>query len=387
MRKIGANYIFTAVRSKPWIKNGYLVFDDNGTVLQISGDFEAENEPAGLEFYSGYMIPGLVNAHLHLELSYLRQKKDKFDGLHDFVAYMAQKDNADNDEKVKASKFYDGLMYDRGVVLAADIMNSDLTLEIKKESRIKYVNFAEVYGLNPDVAEGRIDSAITLQQKFNGNNLIAWLSPHSTYSLSTDLYGLLRQKLSNQPVTTIHFLEGRYEKLLFSGKPSEFKEVLKTFSEDLPYRNWGSAVDFAITLTDEIPTVFFVHNTFADKNDLAAIAKKIKNPYFVLCPSSNLNVESRLPDYKVFSGFENKLLVGTDSLATNDDLDIVKEINLLLQAGFNEETVLYAATLNGAKALAFEKDYGSFEKGKKPGAVILQKSDGKFVFEKTINFV
>jgi cytosine/adenosine deaminase-related metal-dependent hydrolase len=387
MRKIGANYIFTGIKDKPWIKNGYIAFGDDGTVWYISDDFEAEKESAGLEFYSGYLVPGFVNAHLHLELSYLKDSRTKFNGLHDFIAYMAKRDEVNDEDKIAAARFYDNLMYDRGIVLAADIVNTDLTLDIKKESHIKYVNFIEVFGLSPENARQRMDDAVALRDKFKNHKLLAWFSPHSTYSISFKLFDSLRMFFYTSELTSIHFLEGREEKQLFENKATELEKVLKNFSNKLPYKRWKSAIDFVVSLAQSVETVLFVHNLFANKNDITKISKKFKEPYFVLCPSSNLNVEGVLPDAEIFFDVKDRLLIGTDSLVTNDDLDIVKEINLLLQAGFDIETLLFAATVNGAKALGFSEKYGNFDIGKKPGAVILQKEDSGFVLEKTIKFV
>ena len=70
----------------------------------------------------------------------------------------------------------------------------------------------------------------------------------------------------------------------------------------------------------------------------------------------------------------SKILIGTDSLSSNNDLNMFKEIDLILKK-FPElkvETLLKVATLNGANFMRIDKTYGSIEKNKKPGLILLE---------------
>jgi len=68
-----------------------------------------------------------------------------------------------------------------------------------------------------------------------------------------------------------------------------------------------------------------------------------------------------------------RMVLGTDSLASNDQLNILDEINAIHKnfPGIKKETLLQWATINGAKALGIDHEYGSFVKGKKPGVVLI----------------
>ena len=117
----------------------------------------------------------------------------------------------------------------------------------------------------------------------------------------------------------------------------------------------------------------FVHNTFTAKEDIDSIVKQISNPYFCLCPAANLYIENSLPDINLFRMINggNNIVVGTDSLASNNSLNIVEELSIIQQnyPEIGMEELLKWATINGAKALTLDKSLGSFELNKQPGVI------------------
>ena len=87
-------------------------------------------------------------------------------------------------------------------------------------------------------------------------------------------------------------------------------------------------------------------------------------------------IENRLPDFRVFAG-SDRCILGTDSLASNTGLSILEEIKHIRKGSsvFSFEDLLRFATLNGAKALGFQAQLGSIEKGKYPGLNLLSHVD------------
>ena len=122
-----------------------------------------------------------------------------------------------------------------------------------------------------------------------------------------------------------------------------------------------------------------VHNTFAKKED-------ITEHYYCTCPKANLYIENTLPDYSIFD--VDKLCIGTDSLASNDSLSILEELLVIQEnSNFDMNTLLKIACKNGAEALGFEQ-LGSFEKGKIPGANLIQNLDGlELLIESSIKII
>ena len=110
-----------------------------------------------------------------------------------------------------------------------------------------------------------------------------------------------------------------------------------------------------------------MHNTFAEKED-------ISSNYYCTCPKANLYIENTLPDYSIFN--PDKLCIGTDSLASNNSLSILEELQIIQENTiFDLNTLLKMASKNGAEAMGFE-NLGTFEKGKIPGVNLIKSMDG-----------
>ena len=121
--------------------------------------------------------------------------------------------------------------------------------------------------------------------------------------------------------------------------------------------------------------LLLVHNTFTKKEDIIS-------SYYCTCPKANLYIESTLPDYSIFD--TDKLCVGTDSLASNNSLSILEELLIIQKdSGFDLNTLLKIASKNGAEAFGFS-ELGTFEKGKKPGVILIQKLNDTKLNEKSV---
>ena len=96
--------------------------------------------------------------------------------------------------------------------------------------------------------------------------------------------------------------------------------------------------------------------------------------FFCLCPNANLYISNMLPDVNMLMQHSANMVLGTDSLASNDRLCILEEMKTL-QHHFKElelSMLLQWATSNGSRALQMDNMLGSFGKGKKPGLVLIE---------------
>ncbi|MBK7432793.1 MAG: amidohydrolase family protein [Chitinophagaceae bacterium] len=125
-------------------------------------------------------------------------------------------------------------------------------------------------------------------------------------------------------------------------------------------------------------SIISVHNTFTSPEDIFHCKSNLQpspfNINFCLCPNANLYIENTLPPLDLLRENDVSIILGTDSFASNHQLDILEEIRIILnQTGGSVklEEALQWATLNGAKALRFDDRLGSFEKGKTPGIVLI----------------
>lgn len=358
MRKIAANIIFPV--SSPPIKNAYLVLSDEGEILEICGGGETLHEIAGLEYYSGILIPGFVNAHCHLELSHLKGKLAQGKGLPAFLEQVPQLREAPESEIHNAIQQALRYMWSRGINGLGDVVNTPHTLNFKANSPFKSHSFIELFSVPNQSNQSVLDKGNVLCEAFKQEKLAASLAPHSFYGTPTELINLILGGLSVPQNLSIHYKEHPKENCYSS------TEKLRLLLQH--------------PMVKQLLLVHNIHLESAELQTLQNLPMEEKQKIIVtLCPNSNRYIESKLPpvDLLIKSGFP--ICLGTDSLASNSQLSIFEEIKTLLHQ-FPKLTfieVLSWATLNGARALSFEKQLGSFESGKKPGILLVEAFDFK----------
>lgn len=374
-RRIAAHYIYTP---SGFLKDGVITVDGEGVITGIAEGSRLDSM-CGVEFYSGIIIPGMVNAHTHLELSYMKGAVPAGCGFVGFARGMRENRSKCSIEQMHASaEYYDARMWSEGVQAVADVSNSVLTKDIKKTSRIEYHTFAEVYGLNTS----SLEHVKELVREFRSEGLAVSVTPHSAYSLNEDVFGAaVKEDSAGEYPLSVHFMESEGEKLLFEGNG----EMCEWYAE------CGFRTDFAgkyaspaQRVISHIPAarkVISVHNTYVCPQEIAALKKYFgDNIIWALCPRSNEYITGRLPDPDMFSVSGADITVGTDSLASNRDLSLMEELKMF--KGVPLERMLRWVTVNGAKALGMEDRIGTLEEGKTPGIVLLEGVDMD-VFELT----
>jgi cytosine/adenosine deaminase-related metal-dependent hydrolase len=122
-----------------------------------------------------------------------------------------------------------------------------------------------------------------------------------------------------------------------------------------------------------------VHNSFTSVADIQAVQQQMPNTSWCLCPNANQYIESAMPPIDLLRAQKASIVVGTDSYASNWTLNILDELKTIQKHNPTIELaeMLSWATLNGARALQMDKQLGSFEKGKKPGIVLISGVDAE----------
>lgn len=112
-----------------------------------------------------------------------------------------------------------------------------------------------------------------------------------------------------------------------------------------------------------------MHNTFTSEEEMKNISNEFSKVYWCTCPRANLYIENRLPDYKRWMSVNDRICIGTDSVASNDVLSIFEEMKTIQQKNsfISTEQLIQWATINGAKFLELNDQFGSIEIGKTPG--------------------
>lgn len=381
MRKIAATYIFP-VSGTP-LKNGILVCEDDGTIVEIIDRGEGFREEAGVEFYSGIVVPGFVNTHCHLELSHLKGKVEEKTGIGGFIGRINHLRTEDADTIEKSIQVNDRKMWAAGTALVGDISNSVQTINTKLKSKIHYHTFVESFGFHPSRAEKSYDYAEFVLSEFQQNNLSASIVPHSPYSVSDALFTKIKTKAAQtHSILSVHNQESEGESQFYKDGTGAIAHHLQN-NLGIDISHWvpsgKSSLQSILNYFPANNNLLLVHNTFTKKEDVEALKtqRAVENTYFVLCPNSNLYIENKLPPVILFRQQQLNICLGTDSLASNHQLSVLAEM-LTLQNNFPElelAELLAWATINGAKALGVEEKFGSFEPGKRPGVNLVSGVD------------
>jgi cytosine/adenosine deaminase-related metal-dependent hydrolase len=375
MKHLSAQYVFTNTGLP--LKRGIVSASDDGTIVSVENTGGNLTEKESVEFHNGIIIPGFVNCHCHLELSHMKGLIPQGGGLAEFIRSVRSSREIRSEIIPFSASSAENEMLGEGIVLCADICNTRLTFDLKKRSRIRYINQLELFGIDGEKANHRLDEIIQVEQIARDYGLVSWIVPHSVYSLSLPLFRLLRLATAFNRVTSVHFLETEAERTLLKDHEGP---ILRYYKESgLLKGELQTVSDHVTAVLDEITpagNLILVHNTYVDREIIKAVRKR-GMLYWCLCPNSNLYIENHLPPVDLLVKEECEIVIGTDSLASNNRLSILEELKTLQKAYpvVSLEDLIIWATLNGAEALGEEEHFGTIEPGKKPGLLLLQDVD------------
>lgn len=381
MNRIAAEYVFTLNEDKP-IRNGFVEFDSDGTVTSVGECPDPGRENA---FVKGAVVPGFVNTHCHLELSYLWKSFRKGTGMAGFIDQINEmRDNKSLDEKLHDISHWMKVMWDRGVSAMADISNCADTFAIKKAFPMYTRTFLEVFGTEPQDCASVMENVLRLKAVADGYGLDAAPIPHACYTMSPELVTAVSAEGLKSGFLSFHSEETEEEEdMLKYGRGAMWDNRKAAGMSVPPVTGKSSLLYFIDRLEKAHPAPFdehilLVHEVCMDQEGIDAVRKVMNHPFVALCPQSNIFIHNSLPPVPLMRRNGLKITVGTDSLSSNDDLDIVRELYCLQNAfpeiGLNE--LLIWACLNGAEFLSKENEYGRIAVGMKPGLVAVENLDG-----------
>jgi cytosine/adenosine deaminase-related metal-dependent hydrolase len=375
MKRFAAQYVIT--NSGLPLKRAVVTTENDGTIISVEDTRGNLKEKHSTVYYNGIIIPGFVNCHCHLELSHMKGSVPGQTGLGGFLEHIRNSRENDKEKIIAGASSADNYMYNEGVVLCADICNTSDTFALKKDSLISYFNLLEVFGIDPEKAEKRMNEITVVSEAARRNELMYSLIPHSAYSMSLTLLRILKNECRNNTLTSIHFMETEAEKSLLKDHSGPLMESYQSMGI-LPERLETAESHEEVVLNEVTRSgnLILVHATYADRDTIRTV-KVRNNLFWCLCPNSNLYIENKLPPVSQLIEENCDLVIGTDSLASNLKLSILEELKTI-QFNFPDislSNLISFATANGARALGKEKLYGTIEPGKKPGLLVLENVD------------
>lgn len=359
------------------IRNGVVSVDsDNGEIIEIK---TLANESANIEFYNGVLVPGFVNAHCHLELCHLRGIVKDSKSLVDFLSQMFANNSAIYSDD--AASQADNYMYQTGVQAVGDICNTSNTAALKQRSKIRYINFVELIGTTHARCINDITQYNNVYEDYTDHGLAdddIFAVPHSPYFVGPELFDIINDlNKDHRDMVSIHNQETREENFLYESHTGEFVGRFPIDLAPIPVTGKSSLRSMDQLVKHNYERVLLVHNIYSDGADLDFAKQSFKQPFFIVCPKSNLNLEKRIADVNLLLSKGLTICIGTDSLSSNDKLSMVEELYTLQQAfpSLSINQLIDFATINGARALGLDTIYGSLSVGKKPGIVLLENLD------------
>ncbi len=377
IKRVTASFVYT-LESAP-IRNGFVEYDDcDGRIVRVG-------ECDGAEHVSeGALVPGFVNAHCHVELSHLHGKFRKGTGMAGFIDQInALRDWAGRDVKASLVRKWMDKMWADGVSAMADISNDDSSFEVKKSHMMYTRTFLEVFGSEPHMCEGVMADVAELERQAGMAGINAAPTPHSCYTMSPELLSASSAAALDAGYLSYHSQESMEEEELVRYGSGAMYENRKRSGMSTPPVTGGSSLCYFIDrLACARPApydahVLLVHDVCLSQEDIDAAKKVMKNVYWALCPLSNIFIHNALPPVPLMRRNGLDITVGTDSLSSNDDLDMVKEL-YCLHENFPEvpmQELLTWACLNGARFLAKDEELGSLSVRKRPGIVFVHSID------------
>lgn len=337
----------------------------------------------GIERFDGILSPGFINCHCHLELSHMRGHIPKHTGLVDFVLKVVNERHYEEPEILSAIEKAEEEMLHNGIVAVGDICNNTLTIPQKLKGRLMYHNFIEASGFPPPVAETRFNRSADFYNEYSKRLPSNSIVPHAPYSVSPDMFRMINEFPGND-LLTMHNQEIAEENELFKKGTGDLLRMYAKMGIDVSFfkPSGKSSLQTVLPCFTNKQSLILVHNVCTSEEDIDFLKPQTSNPkpqtFFCLCPNANLYISNKLPDVMMFITKGVDIVLGTDSLASNDQLSILEEMKTIQEnaAQVDLASLLQWATVNGARALQMNDVLGSFEKGKRPGIVLIENTSG-----------
>jgi cytosine/adenosine deaminase-related metal-dependent hydrolase len=331
------------------------------------------------------LMPGLVNAHTHLELSWLRGRVPPSGSMVEWIRALiaARAEGLVGPDAGRAGAIRGAIdeMRDTGTVLAGDVTNSLVTPGPLHDGRMAAVVFHELLGFNaPGPATQVRDAWKRVEDAAAGlgdPRLTYAVAAHAPYSVSPGLFAEIARQQRGGPLT-VHLGESAEEiEFLRTGR-GPFRDLLDWLGA------WADGweppacdpVEYLRRVGYLRTGLVAVHGVHL--SDDALLALRNAGATIVTCPRSNVWVGTGLPRLSHFYGCGLPVAIGTDSLASVGSLNMFDELAEArrIAPDVSAAGLLESATRRGALALGFGSDYGTLAAGKRAELVAVQVPTG-----------
>ena len=361
--------------SAPAIANGTVAVD-GGRIAYVGP--RAGAPAAGTDdqdLGDAVLLPGLVNAHCHLELTAMRGFLEDLDFRSWILRLTTAKRAVLTRESMLDSARYgiaEGLRH--GVTTYADTCDSGVAFDAMLERGVRGIMYQEVFGPDPAqcaAALAELRTKIDALRPRETPLVRVGVSPHAPYTVSDSLFSAVAGYAREESLpVAVHIAESEVEQQLVTAGAGVFAEGLRARAIAANARA-RSPIQLLQSLGVLATRALLIHCVRVDLADVAAIAAA--HCGVAHCPASNTKLGHGIAPLAEMLTAGIAVGLGSDSMASNNRMDILGEARLavLLQrarlgshTGISSPAALELATLGGARALGFGHEAGSLEPGK-----------------------
>lgn len=332
------------------------------------------------------LTPGLVNAHTHLDLTVLRGYLNDlpfFDWVRTLTRAIGQLDDADQLASASLG-IAEGLL--GGVTTYADTAPNAAAFDAMRALGVRGICYREVFGPDPKDAERNratlADQVAAMRQR-ETELVRVGVSPHAPYSVSDALYAAVAvyAKRERLPVA-VHIAEGADESQLVIAGAGDFAGFLQGRGIGTPPRGAEpiELIERAGLLNRD---TLLIHAVRVSPEAIGRIANA--GCGVAHCPASNAKLGHGIAPVLAMLRGGVQVGLGSDSMASNDRMDLLEEARLAILAqravsgrhdAVTAQQAFRLATLGGAEALGLDQAVGSLEAGKQADLAVFALPEG-----------
>jgi cytosine/adenosine deaminase-related metal-dependent hydrolase len=361
--------------SSPPISKGAVLIAD-GQIEEIGKAQNVVNKYRNIDILNlgkGLLLPGLVNAHTHLELGWITKKLGECDSFIEWIQQIikAKADGATTEEIESSVENGIAMLIKNGVTTVGEVSSYDgLDKPLLKRSGLRTVLFTELFDRHEEYLDTLSfqDDGLFEERPF----------PHAPYSCSAGFLKRVLKSFGDREIPMgIHAAESAEEVKFIQGRDNDFENKVfpllgkGTFERDKARTPLQYLKKLGLFDKTRFTLVHMVQVLPEEVEDLREF-----NLGVVLCPRSNFFLKVGTPPVEHYSKLQ-RIGIGTDGMSSNLNLDFLEELRFFYltfarwlgrQAPF---FTVYLATLGGARSLFLENKIGSLEPGKDADMVFL----------------
>ena len=316
------------------------------------------------------ILPALVNAHTHLELSGLRGAAPPAASMPRWVDNLIERRAAAGPPAPAAIRRAVAEARASGTGVLGDVGNTVAAAPVLARAGMPARVFREVLAFPADGASAAVDAAAADLRAVEGMaGIRVGLAAHAPYSVGPAAFAALdaaaRERFRGP--RSIHLAESPEEVDFLRGGGGPWRDLLERLGRGDPA--WTAPGCGPVEYLDRLgwlrDGLVAVHGVQLTDSELRRLAER--GVYLVTCPRSNAWTGVGHPPIERFLRAGVRLAVGTDSLASAPDLNLFSELALMrrLAPSAPARRLLACATLRGAEALGFDDEFGAVAPGRR----------------------